>query len=165
MSAALLDAVRTEKLRPGASVVVLYNGIESGDEENPGMDSLSVIRLGDHLELLSAKELKRLDTQVPLGTLQAVVDLATQIGREGREGQPIGTMFVVGDTQKVMKHSSPMNFNPFRGYSAAERDVRNPVVGNKSRTWPNWKAPLSFGGMGWPLPVVCGLRRLNDPTI
>ena len=158
--AALLDAVRAEKLRPGASVVVLYNGIESGDEENPGMDSLSVIRLGDHLELLSAKELKRLDTQVPLGTLQAVVDLATQIGREGREGQPIGTMFVVGDTQKVMKHSSPMNFNPFRGYSAAERDVRNPVVREQIKDLAKLEGALIIRRDG---VAIAGCMRVEAP--
>jgi DNA integrity scanning protein DisA with diadenylate cyclase activity len=34
-------------------------------------------------------------------------------------------MFVVGDTRKVLTMSRPMNFNPFRGYSPAERDVRD----------------------------------------
>jgi DNA integrity scanning protein DisA with diadenylate cyclase activity len=69
-----------------------------------------------------------LDTQVPLETLRAVVDTAVEIGREGREGHPVGTMFVVGDTRKVLTMSRPMNFNPFRGYSAAERDVRGRSV-------------------------------------
>jgi DNA integrity scanning protein DisA with diadenylate cyclase activity len=34
-------------------------------------------------------------------------------------------MFVVGDTRKVLTMARPMNFNPFRGYSHAERDVRD----------------------------------------
>ena len=92
------------------------------------IDSLSVIHLGEHLERLSAQDLRKLDTQVPLETLRAVVDLATEIGREGREGHPVGTMFVVGDTRKVLTMSRPMNFNPFRGYSHAERDIRNRAV-------------------------------------
>ena len=37
-------------------------------------------------------------------------------------------MFVVGDTRKVLTMSRPMNFNPFRGYSHAERDIRDPAV-------------------------------------
>ena len=57
-----------------------------------------------------------------------MVDLATEIGREGREGKPVGTMFVVGDTRKVMKMSRSLNFNPFRGYSRAERDIRDRKV-------------------------------------
>src|SRR5436305_1366020 len=59
------------------------------------------------------------------GDLPAVVDLATEIGREGREGKPVGTTLVVGDTKRVLSLSRPLNFNPFRGYSAAERDVRD----------------------------------------
>src|SRR5262249_216187 len=47
---------------------------------------------------------------------------------EGREGKPVGTMFVVGDTRRVMTMCRPLNFNPFRGYSRAERDVRDRKV-------------------------------------
>jgi diadenylate cyclase len=128
MSLALLEAVRTEKLQSGADVVVLYNGIEVGADKPEHIDSLSVIHLGEHLERLSAQDLRKLDTQVPLETLRAVVDLATQIGGEGREGHPVGTMFVVGDTKKVLGMSRPINFNPFRGYSRSERDVRDRKV-------------------------------------
>src|SRR5438046_2150035 len=115
-------------LRPGAHVVPLYNGIEGEDKRPEDIDSLSVIHLGEHLERLTARDLRQLDTQVPLETLRAVVDLATEIGREGREGQPVGTMFVVGDHRKVLSMSRPLNFNPFRGYSEEERDVRDPRV-------------------------------------
>jgi DNA integrity scanning protein DisA with diadenylate cyclase activity len=128
ISQALLEAVAKEKLQTGADVVALYNGIEAGTGPPEHIDSLSVIHLGEHLERLTAQELRKLDTQVPLETLRAVVDLATEIGREGREGKPVGTMFVVGDTPKVLKMSRPLNFNPFRGYSAAERDVRDRKV-------------------------------------
>ena len=109
-------------------MVVVYNGIEVGQGPHEAVDSLSVIHLGEHLERLTSQDLRRLDTQVPLETLRAVVDLALEIGREGREGHPVGTMFVVGDTRKVLTMSRPMNFNPFRGYSHDERDVRDPAV-------------------------------------
>jgi diadenylate cyclase len=125
MSLALLEAVRSEQLRTGADVVAVYNGIDVGVDEPEHIDSLSVIHLGEHLERLSAQDLRRLDTQVPLETLRAVVDLATEIGREGREGHPVGTMFVVGDTRKVMSMSRPLNFNPFRGYPPEEKDIRD----------------------------------------
>src|SRR5262249_6691341 len=44
------------------------------------------------------------------------------------ESKPVGTMFVVGDTRKVLSMSRPLNFNPFRGYSKAERDIRDRKV-------------------------------------
>jgi DNA integrity scanning protein DisA with diadenylate cyclase activity len=128
MSLALLEAVARDQLRTGAHVVTLYNGIEAEEGHPEQIDSLSVIHLGEHLERLSAQDLRKLDTQVPLETLRAVVDLATEIGREGREGKPVGTMFVVGDTRKVLSMSRALNFNPFRGYSRAERDIRDRKV-------------------------------------
>jgi DNA integrity scanning protein DisA with diadenylate cyclase activity len=125
---ALLEAVAQEHLSHGAHVIALYNGIEAEDNQPEHIDSLSVIHLGEHLERLSAQDLRKLDTQVPLETLRAVVDLATEIGREGREGKPVGTMFVVGDTQRVLRMCHPLNYNPFRGYAPEERDVRDPRV-------------------------------------
>jgi diadenylate cyclase len=125
MSNALLEAVAAEKLRTGAHVVAVYNGIDVGQEAPEQIDSLSVIHLGEHLDRLTAQDLRQLDTQVPLETLRAVVDLATEIGREGREGKPVGTLFVVGDTRKVMTMTRALNFNPFRGYSKAERNIRD----------------------------------------
>ncbi len=37
-------------------------------------------------------------------------------------------MLVIGDTKKVLSMSRPLNFNPFRGYSANERDIRDKKV-------------------------------------
>jgi DNA integrity scanning protein DisA with diadenylate cyclase activity len=128
MSLALLEAVANDKLKPGAHVVALYNGIEAEENQPEHVDSLSVIHLGEHLERLSAQDLRALATHVPLETLRAVVDLAMEIGREGREGKPVGTMFVVGDTKRVLSMARPLNFNPFRGYSAPERDIRDRKV-------------------------------------
>ena len=128
MSNALLKAVKANLLKPGAHVVVLYNGIATFDDAPEPIDSLSVIALGEHLERMTSQDYRVLGNEVPLDVLRAVVELATEIGREGREGQPIGTIIVVGDTRRVMKMSSFRNFNPFRGYTKAERDVRDRSV-------------------------------------
>ena len=60
MSLALLNAVASEKLHTGADVVALYNGIEAEEGNPEHIDSLSVIHLGEHLERLSAQELRKL---------------------------------------------------------------------------------------------------------
>lgn len=125
LSMALLEAVASEHLHSGDHVVALYNGIAVERDRPEQIDSLSIIHLGEHLERLSAADLRKLDTHVPLETLRAVVELATEIGLEGREGKPVGTMFVVGDTRRVLAMSRPLNFNPFRGYGRKERDVRD----------------------------------------
>ena len=61
---------------------MVYSGFEAEE-----LDSLTVIRLGEHLEQLTARDLRALETSVPFDTLKAVVDTAIEIGREGREGK------------------------------------------------------------------------------
>ena len=123
LTQALLEAVADDVLPPGAKVVALYSGFEAD-----GMDSLSVINLGDHLDRLTGRDLRQLETRVPLDTLKIVVDLAVEIGREGREGKAVGTMFVVGDSRKVMADSYPAGFDPVRGYNRKERNLDDPRV-------------------------------------
>jgi DNA integrity scanning protein DisA with diadenylate cyclase activity len=155
ISQVLLEAVRNEQLRHGADVVVLYNGIEaSGDAPEP-VDSLSVIHLGEHLERLTARDLRRLETHVPLETLRAVVSLALAIGREGREGHPVGTMFVVGDTRKVLSMS------PFRGYSQSERDVKNRAVREQIKDIAQLEGSIIIRRDG---VAVAGCMRIEAPA-
>lgn len=60
--------------------------------------------------------------------LDALIDLAVTIGVEGWEGRPVGALFVVGDSNKVMEASRPLSLNPFQGYSEDERNLMNPEV-------------------------------------
>ena len=62
-------------------------------------------------------------TDVTPDVLEPVVRVAMEIAREGREGQAIGTSFVVGDTQNVMNHSKQFVLNPFHGYHEADRRI------------------------------------------
>ena len=53
---------------------------------------------------------------MPFDTLKAVVDVAIEIGREGREGKAVGTLIVVGDARNVMLRTRQIGFDPFKGY-------------------------------------------------
>ena len=120
---ALIEAVANDQLRAGARVVVVYSGFEA-----EALDSLTVIRLGEHLERLTARDLRALETWVPFETLKAVVDTAVEIGREGREGKAVGSLIVVGDVRHVLTRTRPLGFDPFKGYRRKERNVRDPRV-------------------------------------
>ena len=74
------------------------------------------------------RDLRQLKTRIPFETLKIVVDLAVDIGREGREGKPVGTLLVVGDHRKVLSFCRPMGFDPVRGYSRAERNLSDAKV-------------------------------------
>ncbi len=123
MTHAILEAVADDFFAPGSRLIALYSGFDTA-----GFDSISVINLGEHLERLTGKELRKIETRVPLKTLKSVVDLALEIGREGREGKSVGTLFVVGDTKKVLESSKPAGFDPVKGYKCKERDLFDPRV-------------------------------------
>lgn len=119
----LLEAIADDLIQTGDVVVCVYSAYEKD-----GCDTVSIVRLADQLARLTSRDLQRLETKVPLETLRIVVDLACEIGREGREGKPVGTLFVVGNHRKVMQLSQEQVHDPFRGYPKAERLIRNPRV-------------------------------------
>ena len=62
-------------------------------------------------------------------TVLAIVDIALDIGALGREGKPVGTIFIIGDTEHVIGHSHQAVFNPVKGYPKRERLItRSEVV-------------------------------------
>ena len=71
LTQALLESVADDILTPGARVIGVYSGFEAGKT-----DSISFIRLDEHLGKLTARDLRKIETSVPLETLKTVVDLA-----------------------------------------------------------------------------------------
>jgi len=49
-------------------------------------------------------------------TLEQTIQLAVEIAREGREGRKIGTMFILGDEETVLKQSRPLILDPVLGH-------------------------------------------------
>ena len=118
ISHAIVEAVADDIIPQGCRVLAFYSAIDPSS-----LDSVSVVNLGEHLDRLSGRDLRQLESRVPLKTLKVVVDLAVDIGWEGREGNPIGTLFVIGDTRKVMAMSRPAGFDPVKGYNRKERSL------------------------------------------
>lgn len=59
-------------------------------------------------------------------TLEHVVTLAIEIAREGREGRKIGTMFVVSDSDEVLKRSRCLILDPLLGHPASQKHIGDP---------------------------------------
>jgi DNA integrity scanning protein DisA with diadenylate cyclase activity len=50
--------------------------------------------------------------------LEAIVQLAVELAREGREGRKIGTLFVIGDVENVLARSRSLLLDPLHGHPA-----------------------------------------------
>lgn len=69
-------------------------------------------------------ERRGVNTQV----LKQTVTLAVEIAREGREGRKIGTLFVVGDPDEVLRTSRPLILDPLAGHSDETKHIADPNV-------------------------------------
>ncbi|MCD0458997.1 DNA integrity scanning protein DisA nucleotide-binding domain protein [Roseiconus lacunae] len=118
---AILEAAADEFIKPNDELVAIYGGFTTGR-----LDSISHLKLDERMRRLSTRDLQSLESSVPLKVLKAVVDLAVQVGLEGREGKPCGALFVVGDTRNVIKHASESGVDPFRGYNKKARNLLDP---------------------------------------
>ena len=59
-------------------------------------------------------------------TLESVVHLAVELAREGREGRKVGTLFVIGDVDKVLAQSRSLLLDPLYGHSEDVLHVERP---------------------------------------
>lgn len=57
--------------------------------------------------------------------LEQTIQLSVELAREGREGQKIGTIFVVGDEEAVLKKSRPLILDPLEGHLAKLKKIDN----------------------------------------
>ena len=63
------------------------------------------------------------ERQVTPEVLRSVIELAIDIAREGREGRKIGTMFVVGDEEFVLRLSRPLILDPLQGHGPEKTHI------------------------------------------
>lgn len=59
-------------------------------------------------------------------TLKKVILLAVEIAREGREGRKIGTMFTVGDSDKILENSKCLILDPLYNHPDHLKQIENP---------------------------------------
>jgi diadenylate cyclase len=92
------------------------------------VDTMMQMRIGGSLDDRVAIEGVKLGEQFNSQVIDALIQLALQIGQEGFEGHAIGTILCIGDHNAVMEKSRQLTINPFQGLSEAERNVLDPKI-------------------------------------
>lgn len=78
---------------------------------------------------MTTAELKKLCSQIPWcepELLEATIELALEIAREGREGRRIGTLFTVGNSEAVLAESRALILDPLLGHAPARTHITDP---------------------------------------
>jgi len=88
------------------------------------LDTLIVTQVGREFEMFA---ISRADDQSPPDVrpevLERVLEIASELGSEGREGKPVGAFFIVGDSERVLPLTKQLILNPFQGYPEDERNL------------------------------------------
>lgn len=87
-------------------------------------------------------------TDVQPEVLIAVIRVAMEIAREGREGQPVGTSFVIGDTDTVMSLSRQFVLNPFHGHTEEKRDITDAGIRGNIKEFAQLDGAFIVSGNG-----------------
>lgn len=127
----VLTAYVEGRLGPDERLVV----VQLGDESGHGFLAFDMA----HDESV-AKLKKDLEYRADVGVVEEVLQLASELAREGREKKKVGAVFVIGDTERVLKHSRQVVLNPFAGHPPQDRNVVD------SRNWETVKEFAQIDG-------------------
>jgi diadenylate cyclase len=92
------------------------------------VDSIFMIDVGREFEVLTSQNITDLIQGVYPEVFSAALNIALELAAQGREGRKVGTIFILGDHEKVLQLSRQMVINPFMGYSEEERNILNPEL-------------------------------------
>lgn len=88
------------------------------------LDTIIVTEVGREYEILAlGADLTMTSSHILPEVIERVVDIASELGSEGREGRAVGAMFVIGDTDHVLPLTRQLVLNPFKGYPPEERNI------------------------------------------
>jgi diadenylate cyclase len=126
-----LVACQSEGLVKEGDTILALAG--HGPERN--LDTLVRIRLGDEEDEPIRADSLDLGPEFRSQVVEALLHVAMEIGAQGYEGHPTGTILVVGDSTAVMEKSRQLTLNPFSGISETERNCMDPPIRDAIKTF------------------------------
>jgi hypothetical protein len=121
ISVALFLAVLEGHVEVDESVLCL-----SGIAGSGRLDTLWIAKPGRDLAWFARPDVGALRDLVPTRELARVLDIALRLSAEGREGKPIGTIFVIGDPDELEPYLRQLVLNPCVGHPRKARSIYNP---------------------------------------
>lgn len=132
-----------------------------GKSEKGILDILLSFQLNEESELLTGTNFAEIPDTVRPAVFEYALNLAIELANKGREGKAVGTIFVLGDEERVMQLSKQMIINPFKGYEENERNLLNPTLKETLIEFAGLDGALVISGEG---EVITAGRYLGAAT-
>jgi len=141
---AVLTCLTRKLLHRGDRVVCL-----SGIDESQSLDTILVMDVGHEFEFwLAPDEEEEVLPAVRPAVVERVLAVASALGAEGREGRPVGALFVVGDSEHVLALSRQLILNPFKSRDAETYNILDPRLEETSKEFSTIDGAFIIGGDG-----------------
>lgn len=98
----------------------------SGDPGGGTLRALEIVNVAEEFHVLLSLRGEADASDIRHHVLDRALHIATALAREGREGRPVGAIFVLGDYDNVRRNCHQLVMNPFRGYPESERNLLDP---------------------------------------
>lgn len=127
-----------------ASVIAFLNnlidssGLIVGIMNLKDTDSLIVYDLSTNKTM---KKLMECTEMAEAKVIRSVLNISLQIACQGREGKTVGSAFIIGDSDEVLRRSHQLVMNPFEGQTKENCDIVNP------KTWETVKSFAQIDGV------------------
>jgi DNA integrity scanning protein DisA with diadenylate cyclase activity len=138
------DYTRIEKIKVAVVAAQSAGIVRDGDTilalTGPGQDRIVDTLVKVDIGSEDPEEKIRVDTlglpsEFSSQVVESLIHTAMEIGAEGYEGHPVGTIVVIGDSTAVMEKSRQLILNPFQGISEAERNALDPPIREAVKTF------------------------------
>lgn len=143
----------SQQLLKAGDVFVFLTGVAGR-----AVDTLVAMRVGEEYELFQSVGQPQLTEHIRRPVFERVLRLALELAHEGREGKPVGTLFVIGDHREVQKYCLPGRINPFKGYTEKERNILDDSMGDSVKEIAKLDGAFILKGNGVILAACTTLR-------
>lgn len=109
-------AVDENFLKEGDSVIAMAD-----ETLGIGFNGLMMFfNIDEKFMMLTTLEIRK---ELEKSVFDSILEIAREIAKEGREGRKIGTAFIIGDHQNVLKNSRQLILNPLEGHPLERRNI------------------------------------------
>jgi hypothetical protein len=97
----------------------------SGVAGSQRVDTLLITNPQRDFPWFRGRDVKRTQNAVATREFVGVLDIALRLSREGREGSPIGAVFVLGDEDQLSPYLRQLVLNPCHGHPQKNRNIHD----------------------------------------
>jgi DNA integrity scanning protein DisA with diadenylate cyclase activity len=147
---------RMSQISVGLFLAVLRGYVEvaesvlclSGIAGSSRLDVLWIANPRRDFHWLGRQDVAAIPERLPIRELGRLLEIALRFAAEGREGHPIGTIFVLGDPEELEPHLRQLVLNPCLGHPRRARSIHNPEFLETLREYAAMDGAFVVGARG-----------------